>query len=110
MRRLGFVLLLMFAHWALSIALLLVVFGGGMARFDTNAPTPVLEHVAHMALGVLSLPLLPAIARFPVAMQPHGFPGEHIVFLANGLIWAVCLVTLWSWYQNRRIAKAGRRA
>ena len=104
MRHLREVAVLTCVHTAVTGALLFVVFSGGMARFDTGAPTPPLERVADAALRVLSLPLLPAVARLPVAMQPQGFPGEHLVFLANGLIWAVCIVSLWTWNRKRRSA------
>jgi hypothetical protein len=27
-------------------------------------------------------------------MQPSGFPGEHLVFLGNGLVWAAGILAL----------------
>lgn len=110
MRRLAILAGLACIHAALSIALLLVVFGGGMSRFDTNAPTPLLERLADKALVVLTFPLLPAVARLPVSVQPHGFPAEHLVFVANSLIWAACLLAVWTRRSNRRVAKTAQGA
>ena len=109
MRRLAILVGLACIHAMLSIYLLLVVFGGGMSRFDTNADTPLIERLADWALGVLTFPLLPVVARLPLSAQPHGFPGEHLVFVANSLIWAACLLAVWTWRKNRRAARAGSR-
>jgi hypothetical protein len=101
MRRLLVLVLLTCLHTVVTVALLLVVFGGGMARFDAGTPAPLVERVAKVALRVLSFPVLPTVSRLPREMQPHGFPGEHLVFLANGLLWALGLVALWTWRRNQ---------
>ena len=30
----------------------------------------------------------------PLTLRPSGFPGEHLVFLVNGLIWAGAILAL----------------
>ncbi len=88
-------------HAAITFGLLLLVFGGGMSRIDTGEPTPWLERVAGVVLDVLTFPLLPAVAQLPRALQPTGFPGEWLIFVANSLLWAVGLLTAWTWARGR---------
>ena len=46
----------------------------------------VLLLVFWLALGRA---LLTIVTRLPLTMRPSGLPGEHLVFLANGAVWAI---------------------
>jgi hypothetical protein len=84
------------AHALLTVALVVYVFGAGMARFDTGGEPSFVERVASTAAGVLGFPLVTAaVALFPGPRWPHGFPYDHLLFLANGLVWALGIVALW---------------
>jgi hypothetical protein len=58
MRRPLLFVLLTAAHLALTVALLLFVFGGGMARFDTGGQPGWFEAACGRLLSVLAFPLL----------------------------------------------------
>ena len=98
MRRVIRHLLLLFAlalgHAVLTVALTVFVFGSGMSRFGTGDPAPASVQIASVLVGALAYPVLPLITRLPLTMRPSGFPGEHLVFLANGLVWAAGILAL----------------
>jgi len=85
-----------------------VVFGSGMSRFDTGDPAPPGVQIASALVGALAYPVLPLLAQLPLTMQPSGFPGEHLVFLVNGLVWAAGILALRRLWL-RRTARAGAR-
>jgi len=91
-------LLLVFAlalgQAVLTVALTVFVFGSGMSRFGTGDPAPASVQIASVLVGVLAYPVLPLITQLPLTMRPSGFPGEHLVFLANGLVWAAGILAL----------------
>lgn len=78
----------------LTVAMTVLVFGSGMSRFGTGDPAPVGVQIASVLVGALAYPVLPLITQLPLTMQPSGFPGEHLVFLANGLVWAAGILAL----------------
>lgn len=78
----------------LTVAMTVVVFGSGMSRFGTGDPEPASVRIAGVLVGALAYPVLPLITQLPLTMQPSGFPGEHLVFLANGLVWAAGILAL----------------
>jgi hypothetical protein len=78
----------------LTVAMTVVVFGSGMSRFGTGDPEPASVRIAGVLVGALAYPVLPLITQLPLTMQPSGFPGEHLVFLANGLVWATGILAL----------------
>jgi len=105
-------LLLLFAlavgQAVLTVIVTVFVFGAGMSRFDTGDPAPPGVQVASALAGALAYPLVPLVVQLPLTMQPSGFPGEHLVFLANGLVWAAGILALRRlWF--RRSARAGGR-
>jgi len=85
---------LAFGQAVLTVVLTVLVFGSGMARFDTGDPAPSGVQIASVLVEVLAYPVLPLVTKLPLTMQPSGFPGEHLVFLANGLVWAAGVLTL----------------
>ena len=74
--------------------MIVFVFGSEMSRFDTNRPAPPGERVAGVIAQALVYPLVPLVAQLPLALRPSGFPGEHLVFLVNGLIWGGAILAL----------------
>jgi hypothetical protein len=78
----------------LTVAMTVVVFGSGMSRFGTGDPEPASVRIAGVLVGALAYPVLPLITQLPLTMQPSGFPGEHLVFLANCLVWAAGILAL----------------
>jgi len=78
----------------LTVVMTVFVFGSGMSRFDTGDPAPPGVQIASALVGLLTYPVLPLVARLPLTMQPSGFPGEHLVFLVNGLVWAAGILAL----------------
>ena len=104
MRRMVRALLLLLAlglgQAALTVSMTVFVFGSGMSRFDTGDPEPPGVQIASALVGVLAYPVLPLLAQLPLTMQPSGFPGEHLVFVVNGLVWVAGILAL------RRLWKA----
>jgi hypothetical protein len=92
----------------LTVVMTVVVFGSGMSRFDTGDPAPPGVQIASALVGALAYPVLPLLAQLPLTMQPSGFPGEHLVFLVNGLVWAAGILALRRLWL-RRTARAGAR-
>jgi hypothetical protein len=91
-------LLLLFAlalgQAVLTVVMTVFVFGSGMSRFGTGEPVPPGVQIASALVGALAYPVLPLFAQLPLTMQPSGFPGEHLVFLVNGLVWAAGILAL----------------
>lgn len=98
-------LLLLFAlalgQAAVTVVMTAFVFGSGMSRFDAGDPSPRGVQIASVLVEVLAYPVLPLLAHLPLAMQPSGFPGEHLVFVANGLVWAGGILALRRWWVRR---------
>jgi hypothetical protein len=112
MRRIIRHLLLLFAlavgQAVLTVVMTVFVFGSGMSRFGTGDPEPPGVRIAGALVGVLAYPVLPFLAQLPLTMQPSGFPGEHLVFLANGLVWAAGILALRRlWLRRTARARAG---
>lgn len=90
----------------LTVAMTVFVFDSGMSPFDTGDPAPAGVQIASRLVGALACPVLPLVAQLPLRMQPSGFPVEHLVFLANGLVWAAGILALRRLWL-RRTARAG---
>jgi hypothetical protein len=93
---------------ALTVGMTVVVFGSEMSRFDTGDRASAGVRIASALVEVLAFPVLPLVARFPLAMQPSGFPGEHLMFVANGLVWAAGIVGLRRWWLRHTARARGR--
>lgn len=93
MRRRAFVVVcIALLHVLLTMALILLVLGSEMSRWDTGAETPAVIQATGLLLTVLSAPLLPLLEA--AGVRPAGFPLDHAVFFLNGLIWGLALVAL----------------
>ena len=92
MRRPLFFGLLTAAHLALTISLLLYVFGSGMARFDTGGQPGWFETACGWLLTALAFPVLTLI-KGNVGLS---FPGRwgYVPFVANGALWAAAALGL----------------
>jgi hypothetical protein len=108
-RHLLLLLALALGQAVLTVALTVFVFGSGMSRFDSGDPAPAGVQIASALVGALAYPVLPLITQLPLTMQPSGFPGEHLVFLANGLVWAAGILALRRLWLRRTAAQAPRR-
>jgi hypothetical protein len=93
---------LAFGHAVLTVGMTVIVFGSEMSRFDTGDPAPPGVHIASALVGVLAYPVIPLVAQLPLTIQPSGFPGEHLVFVANGLVWAAGILALRRWWLRRK--------
>lgn len=100
-RHLGLLFAVALGQAGLTVVMTVIVFGSGMSRFDTGEPAPPGVQIASALVGVLAYLVLPILAQLPLTMQPSGFPGEHLVFLANGLVWAAGILALWRWRVRR---------
>ena len=74
------------AHLALTVSLLLFVFGGGMARFDTGGQPGWFEAACGRLLTALAFPLL-TLVEGPLGQYFPGLLG-YVPFVANGALWA----------------------
>jgi len=92
-----------------TTALRVFVFGAGRSRFGTGDGAHASVQIASVLVGALAYPVLPLITQLPLTMQPSGFPGEHLVFLANGLVWAAGILALRRWWWLRRTARPVER-
>ena len=101
-RRLVTVLGIALLHAALTIALTVYVFGSNMSRWDTGADAPAAVNLANAVVSVLAMPAMPLMMLLPAGVYPSGFPWEHIVFLANGVIWAIAVLYLRGLWLRRR--------
>jgi hypothetical protein len=84
--------LLTAAHLALTVSLLLYVFGSGMARFDTGGQPGWFETVCGLVLTVLAFPVLTLIE----GQVGQSFPGlwGYVPFAANSALWAAAALGL----------------
>ena len=79
----------------LTIALTVFVFGSNMSRWDTGAEAPAsATNLANAVVSVLAMPALPLVKLLPKGVYPSGFPWDHMVFFANGVLWAVAVLYL----------------
>jgi hypothetical protein len=78
--------LLTAAHLALTVNLLLIVFGSGMARFDTGGRPGWFEAACGRLLTALAFPLLTLME----GKVGQSFPGPwgYLPFVANSAVWA----------------------
>jgi hypothetical protein len=89
-------------HFTITFALVIYVFGAGMARFDTGAPASRTERIASLFVTVLAFPVLNGLWDvLPVGVRSRGFPWDHLVFLVNSAVWATVLMALWMWRRTR---------
>ena len=92
-RRLTVFLIVAGLHLLVSLALLLYIFGTGMARFDTGVVESELpETTARWVFAILSFPLLTLLERLPIRFP--GFSG-YLPFLANAALWGAAAVAVW---------------
>jgi hypothetical protein len=105
-RRVVSLLLLALAQTMLTIALTVFTFGSNMSRWDSGAPAPIGVEIAGAVCTVLASPLLQWVAMLPLDLRPSGFPGEHFLFLANGMIWALAIAGLRGWWRRRALGHA----
>jgi hypothetical protein len=56
--------------------------------FDSGDPASSGMQIASALAGALAYPILPLITPLSLTMRPSGFLGEHLVFVANGVVWA----------------------
>jgi hypothetical protein len=86
MRRTRLFCLLTAVHLAVTIGLLLFVFGASMSRFDTGGEPAWFEALCGRALSVLAFPVL----TFLDGATGQRFPGlwGYVPFVANSAIWA----------------------
>ena len=87
------------AHLAVTIGLLLFVFGAGMARFDTGGEPAWFEALCGRLLNVLMFPLSMLLDR-----MGQRFPGwwGYVPFVANSALWAaVALAGARVWRRRR---------
>ena len=78
----------------LTVAMTVFVFGSGMSRFGSGDPASRGVEIASVFATVLAYPVLPLFTQLPLTMRPSGFPGDHLVFLANGVVWAAGILAL----------------
>ncbi len=101
LRRLVLLCTIATAQAFLTIALTATVFAANMSRWDDESPPEAWVGIADGLLSALSLPLVPVVFRLPQSVRPSGFPGEHLVYLANGLIWAGVILWLHRLWRTR---------
>lgn len=102
MRRTRLFFLLTALHWAVTISLLVFVFGAGMARFDTGGEAPWFEALCGRLLSVLGFPLLTFLDR-AIGLRFPGLWG-YVPFVANSAIWAAAAlggVRIWRGHRPR---------
>jgi drug/metabolite transporter superfamily protein YnfA len=105
LRRLLLIALLTMVHLALCGVLGLLSFAATMGRFDTGAAPALGERVMELVSRVLLFPVVDPLARLlPRAITGRGFPSEHLIFVANSLLWAVALAALWRRVTRRRVS------
>jgi hypothetical protein len=61
----------------------------------------MIRYLLLLLVLVLASPVLPLLAWLPLTLQPSGFPGEHLVFLANGVVLAAGILALRRWWLRR---------
>lgn len=79
-------------HIVASLCLLGLVFGHGMARFDTGGPSGLTERIAGWLLNVLAFPMVTALGWLPGLPLP-GLWG-YIPFVLNASIWGLGAVVV----------------
>ena len=92
-------------HLLLSIALIVYIFGTGMARFDTGVPAGALEQFASGMFAILRLPLLSLLERMPGA-RSSGLR-SYLPFLGNAACWGAVVVAIRWWVLRNRASRRG---
>jgi hypothetical protein len=110
LRRLPVIVVLTILHLALSGALMLLSMSATMGRFDTGAePTPG-ARVVELLSRILLFPVVDPLARLlPRGIRGGGFPWEHLIFVANSLLWGVVLAALWERVRRRSVERSTAR-
>lgn len=82
--------LLTAAHLAVTVSLLLFVFGAGMSRFDTGGQPGSVEAACGRLLSALGFPLLTLVE----GRMGRSFPGlwGYVPFVANSALWAATVL------------------
>ena len=90
MRRTRLFCLLAALHLAVTVGLLLFVFGSGMSRFDTGGQPGWFDAACGRLLSVLMFPLSTLLDN----KMSQRFPGlwGYVPFAANSALWAAALV------------------
>jgi len=94
-------------HATLTVGLVAITFGSRVAQLETGTTAPIGVRLANMLATVLAFPLLPLVTRLPLTLRPQGFPGEQLVFLANSVIWALAILSVWRWVHVSRARSTG---
>jgi len=96
------VVLVACVHFVLSIAMMATSFGSTMARFDTGAAPTVGERVLSWAVSILLFPLVwRGRVWFALPAEYRGAPWEHLLFVANSLLWGAVIYALWRLSRRR---------
>jgi hypothetical protein len=95
--------LLTAVHLAVTISLLMFVFGAGMARFDTGGQPGGFEAVCGRLLSLLSFPLSTLLD----SRMGQRFPGlwGYLLFAANSALWAAAVLGVLRVVQGLRITR-----
>lgn len=90
-RRVITVLLVTAAHFVATICSIVLSFGAVMSGFDdpAQAVSPVTERLMIGISNTLTFPLMPLFSRVGTRSPA---PIQHLMFLANSLLWASLLV------------------
>jgi hypothetical protein len=95
------IVIITICHAALSVLALLLSFGMGMSRFDSDVGPSIAEHILDAILVVLYSPVQTVL----LASAPGTwFPGlwGYLPTVVNSLVWAVAIVWGVRWWRRAR--------
>lgn len=93
MRRLPAFGVIAVVHFVLTIVLVFVTFGAGMARFDKPDAPHWTETAASSVVNVLAFPVMALLDRQSFLRFPRLW--GYVPFAVNSMVWAWAVVTVW---------------
>jgi hypothetical protein len=107
MKRVLAILAVAVAHAVISFGLLLYVFSAGVERYDLGTGASSGQRLVEIVSNVLLAPIFyPGVIWAPRAFRgPLGF----IPLVANSLLWALGISSLWQYFRRSKTRAAGER-
>lgn len=100
------VVVIAIVHYAATIIVILRNFGSTMRGFDSGdiSESTAADRMFELLQHILFFPLVAPLGDvWPTALRTGAFPRQHVPFIANSLLWALVLVTLFRLWRRKAV-------